>query len=402
MTMTSKRVVPGGALTPRLEAIYRQHHAFVWSSLLRLGVASRNLEDACQDVFVVVFRRLDDFEARSRLRTWLFAIARRVAYRSRRGAARAERKAQALALQPTWSSSLEETLENRDEAALVLHALDGLDDEKRSAVVLHVFEGMTGPEIARTLGLPVETAYSRIKAGRRQLRSRLQESGVFDGSQVYDAARRQTQPGTESRDRVAALLALRLAPVPIASVALGKGLAAAVAAGLLGWVGARALEHEPPSGAAVEASIGSAPAADRPSTPPNPSKTLSSSLDPAPAVIAAQVPVVAPSSPRRHVEPAPSDVDTPDRLLAEVRLIGAVKSALDGDRTADAMRTLDEHARRFPDGKLAQERRGYRAIALCNLGRHTEGRGAAQAFTLSHGNATLVQRVRATCRLATK
>src|SRR5688572_8332202 len=63
---------------------YTEHFNFVWRSLRLLGVPPDLLDDAAQDVFSVVFRRLADFDGSAALTTWLFAIARRVAANYRR------------------------------------------------------------------------------------------------------------------------------------------------------------------------------------------------------------------------------------------------------------------------------------------------------------------------------
>jgi RNA polymerase sigma-70 factor (ECF subfamily) len=62
-----------------LRAIYQQHARFVWLSLQRLGVYPSDLDDVAQDVFVIVHRRLDSFDRRARVTTWLFGICMRVA-----------------------------------------------------------------------------------------------------------------------------------------------------------------------------------------------------------------------------------------------------------------------------------------------------------------------------------
>src|SRR6188472_4434348 len=68
------------------EAAYRAHFAFAWRSLRRLGVPERDLPDATQEVFLVVHKKLPDFDARSRLSTWVYAICLRVASDRRRRA----------------------------------------------------------------------------------------------------------------------------------------------------------------------------------------------------------------------------------------------------------------------------------------------------------------------------
>lgn len=61
-----------------------------------------------------------------------------------------------------------------------------------------------------------------------------------------------------------------------------------------------------------------------------------------------------------------------DRLAQEVALLARATSSLHAGRAADALKTLDEYQRRFPNGKLTEERRAARAQALCALGRQSE------------------------------
>lgn len=61
-----------------------------------------------------------------------------------------------------------------------------------------------------------------------------------------------------------------------------------------------------------------------------------------------------------------------DRLAQEVALLARATSSLHSGRAADALKTLDEYQRRFPNGKLTEERRAARAQALCALGRQSE------------------------------
>ena len=59
--------------------IFREYAPFVWRGLRRLGVPECDVEDVCQEVFVVVHRKLGDFEGRSSLRTWIYGICARTA-----------------------------------------------------------------------------------------------------------------------------------------------------------------------------------------------------------------------------------------------------------------------------------------------------------------------------------
>src|SRR5690606_11485748 len=104
--------------------IYREHHAFVWSVLRRFGVDGRDLEDVVQDVFLVVHRRLGDFEGRASIKTWLYAIAVRVALNHTR------RRRRRPAMAETSCSSLPALDRNTDpeEQAARAEASDLLND----------------------------------------------------------------------------------------------------------------------------------------------------------------------------------------------------------------------------------------------------------------------------------
>jgi RNA polymerase sigma-70 factor (ECF subfamily) len=153
----------------RLSAIYREHFEFVWRSLRRLGVPEHALEDATQDVFLVAARRIDEFEGRSSVRTWLFGIAMRVVRSQRRTAWRHRRKVDALAAAPP--DAAQDPIAQRDAQRLLLALLDSLDDDKRAVYVLAELEGMTVVEIADGLGTNVNTIYTRLRAARQQLRA---------------------------------------------------------------------------------------------------------------------------------------------------------------------------------------------------------------------------------------
>lgn len=169
------RVVPVAAPsrpeTLVFDEVYREHFSFVWRAARRLGVRDASLDDVVQEVFVIVHRRLDSFEGRSSLKTWLFGIALRVVRDHRRAARRRPAEA-AAAVDPDETRSTTagpaEAAE-RSEAVRVLHALlDQLDDERREVFVMAELEQMPMPEIAETLGINVNTAYARLRIARQE------------------------------------------------------------------------------------------------------------------------------------------------------------------------------------------------------------------------------------------
>ena len=151
---------------PSFDEVYEQHVAFVWRTLRSFGVAEAQLEDATQDAFVVVHRRLSEWEGRAALTTWLFAIARRVAggYRRKRG--RAEQRNAPLDDKHEDSADTFAALSRAQAAATVMAILDTLDEDKRIVFALVELEQLAVPEVARMLELNLNTAYSRLRLAR--------------------------------------------------------------------------------------------------------------------------------------------------------------------------------------------------------------------------------------------
>jgi RNA polymerase sigma-70 factor (ECF subfamily) len=162
-----------------LESIYREHYRFVWRSAMRMGVPRDQVEDAVQDVFVVVSERLDTFEGRSSLRTWLFAILFRVASERRRKDAKAQRREAPAVSAPL---AADETLARKQAAELFTQMLDELDADQRAIFVLFEIDRTPAKEIAEALGLNVNTVYSRLRLARKKMnrslaRFKAQDSG---------------------------------------------------------------------------------------------------------------------------------------------------------------------------------------------------------------------------------
>jgi RNA polymerase sigma-70 factor (ECF subfamily) len=146
--------------------VYEEHFDFVWRSARRLGVSALHVDDAVQEVFLVVHRRLHEFEARSSLKTWLFAITRRVVGDYRRSARRKPSEPISFEPEACASSAADAQLERNEDARLLYSLLDELDPEKREVFVLAELEQISGPEIAAALGENLNTVYARLRAAR--------------------------------------------------------------------------------------------------------------------------------------------------------------------------------------------------------------------------------------------
>lgn len=166
------------------QRIYEEHFPFVWKSLRRLGVREVDAADAAQEVFLVAYRKLPEFEGRSKLSTWLFGICLRVARdRSRLAHHRREvAEEDDLFDRVEGGSDVSAEAERREAAALLEQILDGLEFEQRAVFSLFELEGMSGEEIAELLQLPLGTVYSRLRLARETFQravSRLQARERF-------------------------------------------------------------------------------------------------------------------------------------------------------------------------------------------------------------------------------
>jgi RNA polymerase sigma-70 factor, ECF subfamily len=147
--------------------VYEAHFDFVWRSARRLGVSALHVDDVVQEVFLVVHRRLAEFEARSSIKTWLFAITRRVVGDYRRSARRKPSEPIGnFEPEANASSAADAQLARNEDARLLYAILDELDADKREVFVLAELEQISGPEIAAALGENLNTVYARLRAAR--------------------------------------------------------------------------------------------------------------------------------------------------------------------------------------------------------------------------------------------
>jgi RNA polymerase sigma-70 factor (ECF subfamily) len=151
----------------RLTDLVSENADFIWRSLRRMGVGDADVDDALQEVFLVVFRRLKDYEDRGLLRPWLFAISRQVASHYLRGRSRAERRHRGLIVEVT-SEDPHEIVARREAVDIVGSFLEELDEPQRVVFYLAEIEGMTAPEIAAATGVRLNTVYARLRLARKR------------------------------------------------------------------------------------------------------------------------------------------------------------------------------------------------------------------------------------------
>ena len=149
---------------PAFSDVYDRHFAYVHRAMRHLGVAEAALDDAVQDVFIVVHQKLPDFDGRHAITTWLYAIVIRVArrYRKTQASAHAFDSDEEL----VSPHALDHNVEVRRKLLIAEQALASLHKDKREVFVLGEIEQMSVVEIAKVLGEPVDTIYSRLRVAK--------------------------------------------------------------------------------------------------------------------------------------------------------------------------------------------------------------------------------------------
>lgn len=383
---------------------YREHFGLVYSMVRRCGVPSSQHDDAVQEVWLVAFRRLHTLEPHASPKAWLSTIARRVASRLRRTEHRKHRKLAALyeaSDRPRVASPAR--VEPHDARRLLDDLLAALDDDQRTVLVLAQVHGLSGPELAQALEVPLNTAYSRLRLARRRVERFAAEVGA-DEADVIATLRRDEAPPSHAAQRAWLALVPELWPALGGTVATagtqGLGLgglaglkttALVVIASVVGLVSVRAIvdaraargEDDGVAAHGHAAEVSPSPVHAHAAAPEHADEATSlpasASEGPAPRVAAS--PSGAPASSRtsgaRGLEGAPLPASSTS-LAAEAELLGRAQQALRRGDGEAALRLLDEHERRFPAGELHDERRGARVRALCSLGRTAQARAEAR------------------------
>jgi RNA polymerase sigma-70 factor (ECF subfamily) len=157
-------------ITPPFREIFDALAPYVWRTLRRLGVHDADVDDMCQEVFVVVHRRLPDFSGTSSVRTWVYGIALRVASQHRRGTRNRREDLTSNVPEASLAARQEDAVHQEELLGRLARALDLLDEHRRAVFVLYELEEMTMKEVVEVLGCPLQTAYSRLHAARAIVR----------------------------------------------------------------------------------------------------------------------------------------------------------------------------------------------------------------------------------------
>jgi len=151
------------------EETYNSEFPFVWRLVRRLGVSDSAREDVVHDVFTAALRSWSRLDSSRPVRAWLYGVTYRVVLdHLRKHSTHREEATGEMPEQPTLAHhGPAEVLERRQALTLAQQIIDQLEVERRGVFVMHELEGLPMPEIAEVFGIPLNTAYSRLRLARR-------------------------------------------------------------------------------------------------------------------------------------------------------------------------------------------------------------------------------------------
>jgi RNA polymerase sigma-70 factor (ECF subfamily) len=175
--------------TVALETLMARYSGRVYRLAYGVVRNEADAEEVVQDVFLTVFRKIDAFEGKSALWTWIFRVTTNAALARRRGkrhevevslegylpsfASDGHRLGDDSYLEMDWSRTPEEALLSGETRAVVQRAIDALPEDYRAVLVLRDVEGLSNEEAAEAVGETVACVKSRLHRARMALREQL-------------------------------------------------------------------------------------------------------------------------------------------------------------------------------------------------------------------------------------
>lgn len=154
-------------LVPPFEQLFTEHIDRVFRTLRYSGVSQADVPDVAQEVFLTIHRLLPTFEPRAKITTWIYAISVNAARQHLRRAHVRKEVVGGDSPEIIVEASQDEHLSRVRATTQLFRVLDGLDEDKRAVFVLYEIENSSMADIAESLSVPVQTAYSRLHAARK-------------------------------------------------------------------------------------------------------------------------------------------------------------------------------------------------------------------------------------------
>lgn len=140
---------------------------YVFRTLRRLGAPASEVEDLAQEVFLALRQSWGEYDQERPLRPYLFGISFRIAYAHQRK--RGREVAFGVVELGYGGPGPDEALQSKQARALVLAALERIPLPRRAVLVMHDIDDVPVSDAAKVLGIPLFTAYSRLRKARREL-----------------------------------------------------------------------------------------------------------------------------------------------------------------------------------------------------------------------------------------
>lgn len=167
-------VPPRTPSAPCFRALFLEHASYVASSLRRLGVRDRDLEDLTHDVFLAVYRHLEDYDPARPIKPWLFGFAAKIALGHRRRKSYSHEVIAADIEAVDQAPSADEEVAAVQARELVLEALGAVAEPRRPVFIMHDIDAIAMPDITAALGIPLNTGYSRLRLARGEFAAAVQ------------------------------------------------------------------------------------------------------------------------------------------------------------------------------------------------------------------------------------
>jgi len=172
---------------PTFAEIYESCFSFVWRATVQLGTPQASVDDLVQEIFMIAYRRQNEFEGRSSLKTWLYGIVFNVV-RAHRRELRAKHPQELEGDAPAdpdlfadGGPGPDERAARREAGLFLERFLDDLDDDRRAVFVLAEVEQLSASEIAAVVGAPLNTVYSRLRLARQEFSAATARHRARDG-----------------------------------------------------------------------------------------------------------------------------------------------------------------------------------------------------------------------------
>jgi RNA polymerase sigma-70 factor (ECF subfamily) len=160
------------------DRVYDEFFGFVYRNARRLGVPASAADDVVQEVFLVLHRRLREYDGRASMQSWVYGILANTVRDYRRSFRRKQSPLVATDRDDDWGptssrASPEQRAQLGQDVALLMALLDELPETQRELIVLADLEQMSIPEICSCIGGNSNTVYSRLRVARENLKTKL-------------------------------------------------------------------------------------------------------------------------------------------------------------------------------------------------------------------------------------